>query len=105
MAYICGSLTRNSGQAVADGLVAVDGVMATGTKRDQIPRMRIELVAIYMMTVEVWAPMNALFVAELAGPLVAIFDELADGFPVWRVGPISNATVPRGVVLPGDGSR
>lgn len=59
--------------------------------------MVIEFVSIDMMHVQMNTPTLALFAAILACPFVTAFDFLAKPFPVGRVLPLGNATLPSGI--------
>lgn len=77
----------------------VDIAMAFSAEACQIVERIIQLVSIDMMDMQVYTPSFALLATFLAGPLVAVFDLLAKGFPVMRVIPLCYTALPRRIIL------
>ena len=60
----------------------MDGMMTSGTERDEIMGMVVGLIFVNMMDVEIIAPAVTLFTAKLTRPVITIFDCFCDGLPV-----------------------
>lgn len=79
-------------------LFAMNGCMTLPTQADQVVRMIVHFILVYVMHMQPVSPMATAQTTKLARPLVSIFDLLAQAFPVRRIVPFGYAALPRGIV-------